>query len=326
MITPQHMDERIVRYGDLIACKTDFIDAHMLGANEKENFIIIGSRVSGAPSQHVHIKDTPGFNIGARGQPPQCKNSLYMHTTAEAFFVLKGRWRFCWGNSGRAGEVTLEEGDIFNIPTGIFRNFENIGLDYGMIIVVRGGNDAGGSVIWAPQVIEDAKQHGLILGENGKLYDSQKDEQLPPDIKPMPVLSEKELKKLTAYSTSEIVPRFVARYGDLIALGDKKPVKVIAEDGLLKDKPGFEIDFIQRNSLDDAYYKTTQHEILMIVKGHWRITWQREGKTYFRTLAPGDTCCVLPKLEHKLSPAMAGEAAMYRIYSTDDPAGSTHWL
>lgn len=95
------------------------------------------------------------------------------------FFVLKGRWRFFWGRWGNAGEVVLEEGDIFNIPTGIFRGFENIGTDYGMIMAILGGDDAGGGVIWAPQVIEDARDHGLVLGENGKLYDSKRATRCP---------------------------------------------------------------------------------------------------------------------------------------------------
>ena len=69
----------------------------------------------------VQMADQGGFNIGAAGQPPRCRNSLHSHRTAEVFFVLKGRWRFFWGRWGDAGEVTLEEGDIFNIPTGIFQ-------------------------------------------------------------------------------------------------------------------------------------------------------------------------------------------------------------
>ena len=89
------------------------------------------------------------------------------------FFVLKGRWRFFWGRWGTAGEFIAEEGDIFNIPTGIFRAFENVGTDYGMIMAILGGDDAGGGVVWAPQVITDAKDYGLILGKNGKLYDTQ---------------------------------------------------------------------------------------------------------------------------------------------------------
>ena len=143
------IETRIVRYGDLQPCRTAFIDAHTPGSDQKENFTIIGGGVSESADQHVHITDTPGFNIGAAGQPPKCRNSLHSHRTAEVFFVLKGRWRFFWGRWGTAGEVVLEEGDIFNIPTGIFRGFENIGTDYGMIMAILGGDDAGGGVIWA---------------------------------------------------------------------------------------------------------------------------------------------------------------------------------
>ena len=162
------MEKNIVRYGNLQPCKTAFIDAHTPGSNQKENFTILGGGVSESPDQHVHITEKVGFNIGAAGQPPKCRNSLHSHRTAEVFFVLKGRWRFFWGRYGSAGEVTLEEGDIFNIPTGIFRGFENIGSDYGMLMAILGGDDAGGGgVIWAPQVIQDAANHGLLLSETG---------------------------------------------------------------------------------------------------------------------------------------------------------------
>ena len=174
-MTTNSMDGRIVRYGELKPCKTAFIDAHTPGSDQKENFTIIGGGVSESADQHVHISIPHGFNIGAAGQPPKCRNSLHDHNTAEVFFVLSGRWRFFWGRNGDAGEVTLEQGDIFNIPTGIFRGFENIGTDYGMIMAILGGDDAGGGVHWAPQVIEDAADHGLILGENGKLYDTKKE-------------------------------------------------------------------------------------------------------------------------------------------------------
>jgi hypothetical protein len=90
--------------------------------------------------------------------------------------------------------VILEKGDIFNIPTGVFRGFENIGMDYGMIMSILGGNDAGGGVVWAPQVIEAVQEHGLILGENGLLVDTQKGQKLPENIKPMPPLTEGRLQ------------------------------------------------------------------------------------------------------------------------------------
>jgi quercetin dioxygenase-like cupin family protein len=318
-MTPEQMEARIVRYGDLKPCRTAFIDAHTPGSNQKENFTIIGGGVSESPDQHVHIKETPGFNIGAAGQPPKCRNSLHSHRTAEVFFVLKGRWRFFWGRWGKAGEVVLEEGDIFNIPTGIFRGFENIGTDYGMIMAILGGDDAGGGVIWAPQVIEDAKEHGLVLGENGKLYDTKKGHRLPEGVKPMALLTDEQLKAYPEPTTSDVVPFHVARYWDMMALADRQPAKVIGSDAMLRDRPGFEIDFITRGSLSERPYRTPRHEILMVMRGHWKLSWSGHEKV----LAPGDTCAVPPDLEHALAPSMTGEASMFRVRNTDDKAGPT---
>ena len=318
-MTPQQIEARIVRYGELRPCKTAFIDAHTPGSDRKENFTIIGGGVSESPDQHVHIHETPGFNIGAAGQPPGCRNSLHSHRTAEVFFVLRGRWRFFWGRWGKAGEVVLEEGDIFNIPTGIFRAFENIGTDYGMIMAVLGGDDAGGGVVWAPQVITDAKDYGLILGDNGKLYDSKKGQSLPDGVAPMPLLSEVQLASFPEPTTAAVVPNHVARYWDLMALSDRQPAKVIGAQGKLRDRPGFEVEFLSRTSIPDTPYTMAQHEILMPMRGYWRLSWAG-GTT---VLNPGDTVAIPPGLEHSLSPAVTGEASLYRVINTHDPAGAT---
>ncbi|MEM9351141.1 MAG: cupin domain-containing protein, partial [Pseudomonadota bacterium] len=306
-------------YGDLRPCKTAFIDAHTPGSDQKENFTIIGGGVSESPDQHVHIRDTPGFNIGAAGQPPKCRNSLHSHRTAEVFFVLKGRWRFFWGRWGTAGEVVLEEGDIFNIPTGIFRGFENIGTDYGMIMAILGGDDAGGGVLWAPQVIEDAADHGLVLGENGKLYDTKEGQSLPEGVGPMPLLCDDVLARMPEPTTAEVIPHYVARYWDLMALADKQPAKVIGEHALLRDKPGFEVELLGRNSISAEAYATDKHEVLMPVRGHWKLSWEG-GET---VLNPGDTMAVPPGVSRALAPSMTGEASLYRVRNTEDPAGPT---
>jgi len=313
------MEKRIVRYGDLKPCKTAFIDAHTPGSNQKENFTIIGGGVSESADQHVHISDTPGFNIGAAGQPPNCRNSLHSHTTAEVFFVLKGRWRFFWGRWGDAGEVTLEEGDIINIPTGIFRGFENIGTDYGMIMAVLGGDDAGGGVVWAPQVIQDAAEHGLVLGKNGKLYDTKKGAMLPDGVEPMPVLDEAALKNMPEPVALDIIPRHVARYLDLMGLAGKSPAKVVGKDAILPDKPGFDIEFITRGSLGDKPISINYSVVLMPMHGHWKLSWEGGSST----LNPGDTCLLPASFIHTLQPSMTGEASLYRAISNDDPAGPT---
>mgnify|MGYP000182463381 FL=1 len=313
------LNDRIVRYGELRPCKTAFIDAHTPGSNQKENFTIIGGGVSESPDQHVHIRDTPGFNIGAAGQPPNCRNSLHSHTTAEVFFVLKGRWRFFWGRNGDAGEFIAEEGDIFNIPTGIFRGFENVGTDYGMIMAILGGDDAGGGVTWAPQVIEEARAHGLVLGNNGVLYDTKQGQELPHNVQPMPTLTEEQMKDFPETPVEAVVPRYVARYWDLMALSGKQPAKVIGTDALLKDKPGFEVDFLSRNSLDDSMITPEKHVVLMPMRGHWAL---RVGD-FDTVLNPGDTCLLKPGESYSLAPSMTGEASLYRVTETDDPAGAT---
>ncbi|QBR37309.1 cupin domain-containing protein [Leisingera sp. NJS201] len=313
------IQERIVRYGELKPCKTAFIDAHTPGSDQKENFTIIGGGVSESPDQHVHITDKIGFNIGAAGQPPKCRNSLHSHTTAEVFFVAKGRWRFFWGRYGTAGEFIAEEGDIFNIPTGMFRGFENVGQDYGMIMSILGGDDAGGGVTWAPQVIEDAQAHGLMLGHNGVLYDSKKGQELPHNVQPMPVLTEEELKAYPEVPVENVIGKYVARYWDLMALSAKQPVKVIGEEALIRDKPGFEVDFLGRGSAVSEQVKAERPVVLMPASGHWRIA-INEVET---TLSNGDTALVLPGESYSAEPSMTGNAGLYRITATDDPAGAT---
>ena len=318
-MTPAELEQNIVRYGELVPCRTAFIDAHTPGSDQKENFTIIGGGVSESADQHVHITETPGFNIGAAGQPPKCRNSLHSHRTAEVFFVLKGRWRFFWGRWGNAGEVILEEGDIINIPTGIFRGFENIGTDYGMIMAILGGDDAGGGVVWAPQVIEDAADHGLVLAETGKLYDTKKGEKLPDGVAPMPLLSDAELAKFPEPTAAEVVPGFVARYYDMMAMATGRPAHVIGEDAILKDSPGFDVDFLTRGSVPATPYRFDRHEVLMGMTGHWRLT--IEGAE--TTLAPGDTALVPAGLKRSLEPSMTGEAALFRVRGNDKPAGLT---
>ena len=318
-MTQTSFRSRLVRYGELVPCKTAFIDAHTPGSNQKENFTIIGGGVSESADQHVHISEAIGFNIGAAGQPPNCRNSMHSHRTAEVFFVSRGRWRFFWGLHGTAGEVTLEEGDIMNIPTGIFRGFENIGTDYGMIMAVLGGDDAGGGVIWAPHVIEDAQAHGLVLGENGQLYDTAEGQSLPAGIKPMPLLTEEELRHYPEPSSAEVVPFYVARYWDMMALADKQPAKVIGEHAMLKDKPGFEVEFLGRGSIPDTTLTTSTLQVLMPMRGHWQVTVDNDSDI----LAPGDTLLVPQGASLSLAPSMSGEASLFRVTPTNDPAGPT---
>ncbi|MBF2761303.1 MAG: cupin domain-containing protein [Ectothiorhodospiraceae bacterium AqS1] len=315
------LEHTIVRYRDLKPCKSAFIDTHTPGSDRKDNFTIIGPGVSENPDQHIHIRKTPGFNIGAAGQPPGCRNSLHAHRTAEVFFVLEGRWRFFWGRRGDAGEAVLGEGDIFDIPTGIFRGFENIGADYGMIMSILGGNDAGGGVIWAPEVIEEAARHGMILGENGVVYDRTQGQSLPPDIEPMPRLSDEALNGFPEPATEDIVRFYVARYNDLLRRGDEgaSPVKVIGEYALIRDRPGFEVDFLARSGASDEAFVHESPAVLMPLRGRWQV----EIGDDRASLDAGDTMLIESGALYRLTAAGEGEAGLYRVVGTKDAAGPT---
>jgi quercetin dioxygenase-like cupin family protein len=158
-----------------------------------------------------------------------------------------------------------------------------------------------------------------VLGENGKLYDSKKGQSSPDGVGPMPLLTDADLKTYPELKASDVVPGYVARYWDMMSMADKTPVEVIGENGMLKDKPGFEVSFVTRTSASDAMHQHDRPSVLMPMRGHWRVTW--EGGS--ATLAPGDTMSVPEGLAHSAVPSMTGEASLFHVVATDDPAGAT---
>ncbi len=178
---PELEQARLVRYAELVPCRNAFVDAYTPGSDEKENFTIIGPGVAEHPDQHVHIAEPHGFNIGGARQPPGCTNSQHSHTTEEVFIVHSGRWAFRWGVNAEDGEAILEAGDCISIPVNVFRGFENVGDGTGYLFAVLGGDDPG-RVLWAPSVFDGARDHGLVLLENGQLVDISHGEPVPEGV------------------------------------------------------------------------------------------------------------------------------------------------
>ncbi|MEM9716802.1 MAG: cupin, partial [Pseudomonadota bacterium] len=114
-------------------------------------------------------------------------------------------------------------------------------------------------------------------------------------------------------------PNYVARYWDMVALADEEPALVIGENGMLRDKPGFEVNFLTRGSAREDMQSHAHPSVLMPVRGHWKVTWTG-GEA---TLAPGDTMSMPEGIDHSVIPSMTGEAALYEVIGTGDPAGLT---
>ncbi len=318
-------DVQIVRYRELVPCRTAFIDTHTPGSDQKENYTIIGGGVSESPDQHVHIQETPGFNIGAAAQPAGCTNSLHSHRTAEVFMIHSGQWRIFWGVRGNDGETIMNPGDFMSVPTHLFRGFENISKPtesnpsgYGFLFVVLGGDDSGGGVTWDPAVIETAKKHGLILLENGRLSDIKNGETIPEGMQPMPRLSSDELKfygRNLIHSEAQVIVRRHDSTGT-------DPVKLLGKtaDALIREKPGFEISRIQWDAQNHRFCIPRDKDTILICN---------EGQALLDqhlSINAGDVVFVKMS-EHDnliLSSRQGGE--FFIITPTDDIAGETTYL
>ena len=301
------LKKRLIRYEDLIPCKAAFIDAKTPGSNLKDNYSIIGVGVSESRHQKVNLPEKHGFCIGAAGQPPRVKNSPHSHFTAEVFMVYSGHWRFYWNND-EMSELILHPGDIISLPTNMFRGFENIGDEYGMIFSLLGNDDAGGGVEWLPRVIQEAEGYGLILLENGKLIDTTIGETIPEGIKPMPILTQEQLANFDQYTVEEMTKHigFVGKYKsssfnnfpnqnpntlnwiDILGPQDSKKHNFAVKPGD-PNGDGFNVYALQSVSEGaTGKYSRDEVEVLLVHRGEFEIYCSYNGEELKATLKDGD--------------------------------------
>ncbi len=287
-LTQEEVTSRFVRYADLRPCTTAFIDTRTPGSEQKENFTIIGPGVSENPDQFVHIDIPHGFNIGAARQPPDCVNSQHSHETAEVFVVHDGRWKFSLGPDALDAEIELGPGDTISIPIHVFRGFSNVGDGPGFLFAVLGGDDPG-QVTWAPYVFEDAKKHGLILLQDGRLVDTAKGETVPADGTPMPATTNEQVKSLRRMTTDEIEECVVREaalddaavkiFGN-IGLGESAIIGAKnRNEGMPAGKMSWLHGFHLRRWKFDPGYSTPWHardeaEVIMMHQGRLKYVWE----------------------------------------------------
>jgi len=301
------LEKRLIRYSDLIPCKAAFIDAKTPGSDLKDNYSIIGGGVSESVHQKVNLSENHGFCVGAAGQPPRVKNSSHSHFTAEVFIVYSSAWRFYWNNDEKA-EIILHPGDVISLPTNMFRGFENVGDEYGMIFSVLGHDNAGGGIEWLPRVLEEAKDFGLILLENGKLVDTTIGEKVPEGLKPMATLTKDQLKKFDEYSVDQMKQHvgFVGKFKDPIHKGfpNQTPktlrwLPILGPQDKVKSpflvKPGdpngdgFNVYGLQSDSSGTTgNYSRNEVEVMLVHRGEFEIFCSHNGEEINTTLKNGD--------------------------------------
>lgn len=329
MWNQEKMEQRLVRYQELIPCTTAFIDTRTPG-KQKENFTIIGPGVAENPDQHVHIDIAHGFNIGGVRQEPNCVNSQHSHETAEVFIVQNSKWAFRCGVDASEGEVIIGPGDVISIPTGVFRGFENTGNETGYMFSVLGGDDPG-RVTWAPKVFEMAREHGLVLLENGQLIDTANGEKVPADATFMPPTSREtvaNMRKINGRELQECVyaaDEFAASPTVLSAkaegveeipiIGEANPVEGISA-GRMAWPHGFHLRCVKMSpgSLIESHHRL-EEEVIYVFTGSMVMEWQG-GRL---DLGKGDVLTVPEKLDRLFRNAGEETAIIYMVRGSDSP-------
>lgn len=330
--TQAAMESRLVRYADLVPCRTAFLDTKTPGSTEKENFTIIGAGVSESADQHVHITEKHGFNIGAARQPFGCINSQHSHDTAEVFVVHSGHWRLPFGPNKEDGSIDIGPGDVCSVPIHMFRGFEKLDQGKGFLFTVLGEDDPG-KVTWAPAVFEAAADHGLKLAKGGKLIDTSSGEYALKDVELEDAVDEAAMAELKT-PPAEKLAQCVARPEDMAA-NPASPLagEGVAEAGVIVPAPtrdGFAAGPIagwwphgfnlRRLTLETGAYipmhARSEAEVLFVQEGTVEISWA-EGAI---VMGAGDTLTVPIGLPHAFRNTASVTAQVFVVRGTEDPA------
>ena len=206
-IAQTEADARHVKRSDYQSCTVAFIDCKKPGSHLKQNYSIIGPGVTSSSEQAINLPEAHGFHIGAAAMPTGITNNLHVHFAAEVFIVYDGEYTFRWGSNGE-GELVGRPGDVLSVPTWIFRGFTNTGKREGWVFTALGGDNTGG-VVFHPEIVREAADHGLYLSKDNRLIDTSKGDPVPGADQRMAPMPDADVAKLRSYSPEEMRQRVV---------------------------------------------------------------------------------------------------------------------
>jgi quercetin dioxygenase-like cupin family protein len=146
-----------------------FLDQR-IAAYEREIINMVGMGVTENASLKPHVRaGAEGFSVTYVRAPKGKGAALHRHATEEVFIPIKGRWQVFWLEGDAERTVDLDEGDVINVPIGIYRGFRNLSdRPDALLMALVGGPDAG-KVDWHPSVVAEARKTGLSVDDDGNL-------------------------------------------------------------------------------------------------------------------------------------------------------------
>ncbi len=213
MLTEEQIRQRFIPFDGLSYSTDAFIDYRIPGCAPKKNYALIGPGVSQNPNQPVSLREKHGFQVGGVSMPAGTTNPPHMHFTAEVFICTKGRWQMHWGFNPDALKAEIGEGDIFTVPTWIYRGFQSLGPDDAFMFTALGRDDTGG-ILWGPWTLEAARAQGVHLTDDYRIIDEQLGQKLTDTDQRLQPMTSEEITALRSWTPEQMARRCV-RFADL---------------------------------------------------------------------------------------------------------------
>lgn len=311
ILTPEQLRARAIRRSDLKSDPEAFVDVRVPGSSPKYNYQLIGAGVSQNPDTFINLREPHGFGLGGASMPHGVTNNLHMHFTAEVFICWAGEWRLRWGPTGEQGEMTFGEGDVASIPPWIFRGFSNLGQDDAYLYTML-GRDVTGGVVWAPSILEKARETGLVISRNNTLIDLRK----TPDVSPegiMPPMAAAQIARLRRYTPEEMARRIVRHDAlhwhaqpllDSMLPGGHKEMAPVIGFGLTEARDmtppvvnphGFTLEWLRATAGNGLLeHRHANAQAVLVKSGDWQVTVNRGSQAHSVPLEPGTVVSIPP--------------------------------
>jgi mannose-6-phosphate isomerase-like protein (cupin superfamily) len=168
-ISREAMEQGYVARANAKGSSIAFLDQR-IPTYEREIINMVGMGVTENAELRPHVKaGAEGFSITYIRAPKGKGAALHRHATEEVFLPVQGRWQVFWLEGDTERTLDLDEGDMCNVPIGIYRGFRNVSDHPGaLLMAVVGGPDAG-KVDWHPSVVAEARKTGLSVDDDGNL-------------------------------------------------------------------------------------------------------------------------------------------------------------
>ena len=150
-ISKERMErECVARVKNVEALDVAFLDQR-IPRYERDIMNMVGMGVTENAALKPNVKEgAVGFSVTYVRAKTGRGAALHRHATEEVFIPVKGRWQVFWLDDEEERMVDLDEGDVINVPIGIYRGFRSLTDASDALLMAMSVDDEGNLIIEKP--------------------------------------------------------------------------------------------------------------------------------------------------------------------------------